>query len=176
MQRSEAMTPGAIFTIGHSNHKSAAFLHLLQDFSIQVIVDVRSAPYSRYVPQFNKKELALLLEQQGVKYIFMGNVIGGKPSDPALSNEHGQVDYEKLAKTEVFQQGIDRLLKGITDGWRVALLCAEEDPAKCHRHWLIAKELELNRGIAVWHLRANGQKERAKGLLGGAFAQMGLFS
>lgn len=175
MQQSQAMKTEALFTIGHSNHESGPFLDLLTGFSVQVVVDVRSAPYSRYVPQFNKNELTLLLEQHGFKYIFMGDVIGGKPSDPTYYDEKGRVQYDRLAKTSIFQQGIDRLLKGIADGWRIALLCAEEDPVKCHRHWLIAKELEIHRGIPVWHLRANGQRARAKELLVEGPEQMDLF-
>ena len=169
------MQTTALFTIGHSNHESETFLELLRGFSIQVIVDVRSAPYSKYVPQFNKKDLAQLLEQHGLQYIFMGDVIGGKPTDPAFYDEQGLVQYDRLAKTPSFQQGIDRLLKGLADGWLIALLCAEEDPIKCHRHWLIAKELERNRGIPVWHLRANGQRVRAQEFLAEGPEQMDLF-
>ncbi len=170
------MTTEELFTIGHSNHEMEEFLRLLESFSIQVVVDVRSAPYSRYVPQYNKRELEQALIGRGFQYIFMGDAIGGKPSDPALNDGQGRVQYDKLVKTMQFQKGIDRLVKGLAAGWRIALLCAEEDPEKCHRHWLIAKEMELKRGIAVWHLRADGRQLRAKELLAKACSQMNLFA
>ena len=170
------MTMEGLYTIGHSNHEMEAFLCLLKDFSVQVVVDVRSAPYSRYVPQYNKRELEQALIGHGFQYIFMGDAIGGKPSDPALHDDQGRVQYDKLAQTAQFQKGIDRLEKGLVAGWRIALLCAEEDPEKCHRHWLIAKELEWSRKIAVWHLRADGRKVRAKELLAGTCSQLNLFA
>ncbi len=152
----------AIFTIGHSNHDVATFLKLLTDNSIQVVVDVRSAPYSRYVPQFNKREIETAILDAGFKYIFMGDSIGGKPSDPQYSDQNGKVNYAGLAESEKFQQGLNRLTKGLQDGWLIALMCAEEDPFKCHRHLLIANELELKRNVPVRHIRFDGSKIRAK--------------
>jgi len=156
------MTTTSIFTIGHSNHDVATFLTLLKDNSIQVVVDIRSSPYSRYVPQFNKKEIEGTFTAAGFKYIFMGAAIGGKPSDPQYIDSNGKVDYGKLAESENFQQGLNRLSRGLQDDWLIALMCAEEDPFKCHRHLLIANELELNRNVPVWHIRSDGSRIRAK--------------
>jgi uncharacterized protein (DUF488 family) len=156
------MQPGSIYTIGHSNQDAATFLQLLKDNAIQVVVDVRSAPYSRYVPQFNKKEIEAAIIGAGLKYIFMGDVVGGKPSDPQYLDANGKVIYDKIAAEQSFQMGLDRLLKGLKDGWVIVLMCAEEDPLKCHRHHLVAKELETKRNIPVWHLRSDGKRIRAK--------------
>jgi uncharacterized protein (DUF488 family) len=145
-----------LFTIGHSSHTMAAFLEMLEAHSIQVVVDVRSAPYSKYVPQFNKSEVEKAIIAAGFKYIFMGDAIGGKPTDPEFLEASGGVSYEKIASSEKFLQGMERLEKGINDGWIIALMCAEEDPLKCHRHLLIARELELRRNISVRHIRSDG--------------------
>ena len=151
----------AIFTIGHSNNDVATFLKLLRGNSIQVIIDVRSAPYSRYVPQFNKREIENTITNAGVKYIFMGNTIGGKPTDPQFTDQNGKVSYGRLAESENFQKGLNRLNKELQNDWLIALMCAEEDPFKCHRHFLIAKELELKRNVPVWHIRSDGSTIRA---------------
>lgn len=164
-----------IFTLGHSNHSTTTFLGLLAAHDLQVVVDVRSAPYSRHVPHFNKRDLAALLERNGYRYLFMGDCIGGKPDDPAFLDGAGHVDYGKIAATERFQKGIDRLLDGLARGWRITLLCAEEDPARCHRQWLIARELEQNRNIPVLHIRADGSLIPAGELFKSCPAQLRLF-
>jgi uncharacterized protein (DUF488 family) len=165
----------SIYTIGHSNQDIVTFLKLLKNNSIQVVVDVRSAPYSRYVPQFNKKEIETAITDAGLQYIFMGDVIGGKPSDPQYLDADGKVMYYKLAASDRFQQGLNRLTKGLDDGWCIALMCAEEDPFKCHRHLLIANELELQRHIPVWHIRSDEPRIRAKEHLEEYSTQLKLF-
>ena len=106
----------SIYTIGHSNQEVEKFLALLKDKAIQVIVDVRSAPYSRYVPHFNKHAIESALNAAGLKYIFMGDMIGGKPSGPQYPDANRKVVYARLAVAETFQQGLDRLIKGLNDG------------------------------------------------------------
>ncbi|MBW2465755.1 MAG: DUF488 domain-containing protein, partial [Deltaproteobacteria bacterium] len=95
-----------IYTIGHSNRDTASLLKLLKDNGIQVLVDVRSAPYSRYVPQFIKQEIEAEVVHAGLQYIFMGDLIGGKPSDPEYQDEDGRARYDTLAASEKFQQGM----------------------------------------------------------------------
>ena len=168
--------PGSlIYTIGHSNHDPAKFLKLLIDNAIQVLVDVRSAPYSRYVPQFNKREVETGVTGAGLKYVFMGDALGGKPSDPQYLHANVNVLYDKLAAADTFQQGLDRLAKGMAAGWIIVLMCAEEDPLKCHRHLLIATELELKRNIPVWHIRSDNTRLRAKSQLQKYSGQLELF-
>ena len=154
-----------LFTIGHSNHCLVLFVELLHRYDISAVADVRSAPYSRYVVHFNKGEIEQTLRSKGIQYLFMGNAIGGKPSDRSLYAPDGAVRYDAVARLATFQAGLDRLQKGLADGWRIGLLCAEEDPAKCHRHLLIAKEMEKERKIPVWHIRADGTLVRARELL-----------
>ena len=164
-----------IYTIGHSNHSVDTLLELLHANTIEVVVDVRSAPYSKYFPQFNKHNLEHKLRNQDFRYLFMGDSIGGKPDNPAFRASDGTIDYARIASTEKFQHGIDRLVKGAAEGWTIALLCAEEQPANCHRHHLIARELECNRNVAVFHIRSDGQLVRARELLQSQPRQINLF-
>jgi uncharacterized protein (DUF488 family) len=145
-----------IYTVGHSNHSSEKFIVLLREHDINVVVDVRSAPYSRYVSHFNKGEIEAALVGAGFKYIFMGDQVGGMPSGPEYAGLKGEPLYEKIAAADSFRKGLARLRKGVEDGWRIVLMCAEEDPCNCHRHHLIARHLKKQCEIEVRHLRADG--------------------
>ena len=122
-----------IYTVGHSDHTTAAFVDLLRDHGITLVVDVRSQPYSRWTPQFNRETLVRDLEEAGFAYQYMGDALGGRPADPALY-EPGQEcpDYGRLAQTAAYQAGIDRLLE-LAEGGRVAVMCSEGDHRRCHR-------------------------------------------
>ncbi|MCX7630433.1 MAG: DUF488 domain-containing protein [Geminicoccaceae bacterium] len=146
-----------IYTIGHSNHPLEKFLELLEEHAIEVLVDVRSQPFSRYVPHFNKPELEKALARKGIRYLFMGRELGGRPNDRSLYDEEGGVDYEKLSETPSFREGLARLIRE-AQKHRIACMCAEEDPAKCHRGWSIAPRL-VKENIKVLHIRANRQTE-----------------
>ncbi len=165
----------SIFTIGHSNIEQASFLHLLLDRSIDVVVDVRSAPYSKYVPQFNKREIEQAVQSQGMHYIFMGDLIGGMPTAPDLLDEEGRPDYLRIAAGDSFKQGIKRLKEGLDKGYRIVLMCAEEKPLACHRHLLIAKALE-DVGISVYHWRHDGSTLRANDHFAQKADQLQLFN
>jgi uncharacterized protein (DUF488 family) len=142
-----------IYTIGHSNHTSDVFVHLLKQHEIQLLVDVRSKPVSRFAAFANKKTLPGLLEREGIRHIFMGNSLGGKPTDPSLQDSDGKPDYVKMRSTDAFQEGISRLIELAKDA-SVALMCAEEDPSKCHRRLLIGPALEES-GVRPLHIRAD---------------------
>jgi uncharacterized protein (DUF488 family) len=165
----------SLYTIGHSNHHIEKFIELLDHWKIQVVVDVRSAPFSSYAPRFNRRQIEECLKLSGFRYLFLGDLIGGKPKDPAFLDGRGRADYAKLATAPSFQSGIDRLEKGLAAGWRIVLMCAEEEPMRCHRHWLIARELELGRHVRVFHLRADGTELRAIDHFGSGPAQLEMF-
>lgn len=148
-----------ILTIGHSNVPAERIIELLKQHGIKVLVDVRSVPYSRYNPQFNRETFQCTLEATGVEYAYAGQYLGGRPDDPTCY-EGGQVQYERIVAKPWYQKGIDRLLE-IADGQQVAIMCSEEDPLHCHRHNLVTQTL-LKRGVIVWHIRSNGQLERTQ--------------
>ncbi len=145
-----------IFTVGHSNHAIETFLGLLRRHEVTTIADVRSAPYSRFAPQFSKKALREALRAEGIKYVFLGGELGARSSDPACY-EHGRVRYDRLARTEAFGEGIGRLIRG-SEVETVAILCTEKDPLDCHRTLLVARQL-VQRGLAVDHILAGGALE-----------------
>ena len=146
-----------VFTIGHSNHSFEAFSDLLRQHEIDVIADVRSTPFSRFNPHFNRNALHKMLSDNGMAYLFLGHELGGRPSDPSCYDENGRVQYNRLAKTPSFHTGVNQILKK-ANRRRIALMCSEKEPLNCHRTLLIAKALE-ERGVSVAHILADGDVE-----------------
>ncbi|GFK94814.1 hypothetical protein NNJEOMEG_02662 [Fundidesulfovibrio magnetotacticus] len=144
-------------TIGLSNHSPERFLELLRLHGIDAVADVRSRPYARYAKHFRKEPLERLLRGAGVAYVFLGHLVGGKPDDPALLGQDGLPDYERIAASPGFAEGIARIVQGARR-YTVALACAEEDPSRCHRSLLIAPALAA-RGVRVLHIRGHGGLE-----------------
>ncbi len=146
-----------IFTVGHSNHSVEEFIALLEGHRVDVVVDVRSAPYSRYTPQFNHTLLAGVLAEAGIEYSFLGGELGGRPVDRSCYDADGRVNYERIAESEQFDDGMRRLLF-TADENRVAVMCSEKEPLDCHRTLLIARAL-VERGFSVQHILADGSME-----------------
>jgi uncharacterized protein (DUF488 family) len=150
--------PARVMTIGHSSQEPAAFVSLLRLHGVTTVVDVRSAPYSRYAPQFNQGALRSLVETAGLRYIWAGDRLGGRPGDPACYRDGvvrvGNLDYGAMARQPSYQEGVRLLLDEAARGL-TAVLCSEEDPRRCHRHRLIEPTLH-ERGVNVLHIRADG--------------------
>lgn len=146
----------SIFTIGHSANEIGKFLTLLNSHKIEVVADVRSAPYSQWQPHYNREHLSAILQKNNIKYIFLGKELGGRSDDPRCHVD-GRVSYQDLAKTEMMQDALRRVVEiGVSDN--IALMCSEKDPLNCHRAVLIAKELaELDK--EVLHILADGTLE-----------------
>jgi uncharacterized protein (DUF488 family) len=143
-----------IYTVGHSNVSQEAFIALLEQHGIEVLVDVRSAPYSKYVPHFNGDALKQAVVRAGVKYLYLGGELGGRPREREFYDTKGHVRYDLIAESPEFREGIERLLRGIQEH-RVAIMCNEEDPHECHRRLLVGRVLTA-RGVAVRHIRGDG--------------------
>lgn len=146
-----------IFTIGHSNHSIKFFIELLHLHGVTALADVRSHPYSRYLPHFNQTEIKPTLLHAGISYVFLGKELGARPSDPNCYVDSKAV-YEKIASTKLFNEGIQRILKG-SKSHRIALMCAEKDPITCHRAILVCQHLR-NRNINIKHILKDGELER----------------
>ena len=146
----------AIYTIGHSNHHIKDFINLLKKHGITAVADVRSSPFSKYNPQFNRKALADTLKQEDIAYVFLGKELGARPDDPCCY-DNGSANFEKMAERPIFKQGIERLLKGM-EQYRIALLCAEKEPLDCHRTILVCHYLR-KMGLPIKHILANGDVE-----------------
>ncbi len=151
------MTNHPIFTIGHSNHALEDFLALLVEHGITAVTDVRSAPYSRFNPQFNRDALAAALKVRNVDYLYLGRELGGRPDDPACY-EGGRIRYERVARTGGFREGIARVVDAAATR-RMALMCAEKEPLDCHRTLLVARALDGEEGVEVTHVLATGELE-----------------
>lgn len=153
------MTPAAfdLFTIGHSNHPIERFLELARGTGITAIADVRSTPASRRYPWFNQARLAPRLAQEGIAYVPLGDVLGGRPRDRRLYRDDGVADYDAMARTDDFRAGLDRVAEGARR-YRVCLMCAEREPLDCHRCLLVARAF-AERGFTVGHVLADGAIE-----------------
>lgn len=146
----------ALYTIGHSTHEAEAFLELLKAHGIEMIADVRSSPYSRMTPQFDREALAALLKRRNVQYVFMGQELGARRSE-ASCYEGDKARYELIAKAPLFLSGLQQVCK-VAGSRRVALLCAEKDPITCHRTVLVCRHLR-EMIPAIRHILSDGTIE-----------------
>lgn len=140
-----------IYTIGYGNRQWKVFIELLKDQFCDYLIDVRSYPSSKFNPSFTQNKLSELCAYEGVRYVFMGDTLGGKPASKALYDDNGKPDYIKMAKTTEFNNGLDRLLVANNKGLNVVLMCSELFPQNCHRALLIGKELSI-RNVDVMHI------------------------
>jgi uncharacterized protein (DUF488 family) len=155
MHNASSGPPDTLWTIGHSNHPFEAFLDLLAQHRIELLVDVRSSPYSGYASQFNREAIGPALGQRAIAYRFLGDRLGGRTDDPQFCDPQGRVLYGQLAESAGFRQGIEQLLGEIARR-RVAILCGEEDPTDCHRRLLVGR-VARQRGVRVVHIRGDGR-------------------
>lgn len=132
-------------------------MDLLRSQSIEVVVDTRSYPYSNHAPQYDREALKKTLRKAGVKYVDMGEQLGGRPRGEEFYDGKGHVLYDRVAASGFFRDGLSRVEKG-TENHNVALLCSEENPAVCHRKLLVGRVL-AERGFAVQHIRGDGRMQ-----------------
>ena len=145
-----------VFTVGHSTHTQERFKELLLQHRITAVADVRSAPYSRRHPQFNRAELAEWLAEADIAYVFLGRELGGRSDNPS-DYENGRVCYDRLQAKPAFGLGVERIIRGAMNQ-RIALVCSEKEPLNCHRSLLVAQAL-ADRGVSVNHILADGSLE-----------------
>lgn len=146
----------SVLTLGHSNHSLPRVIELLHAQKVTAVADVRSQPYSRLHPEFNRESLTDALTEHGIVYVFLGRELGGRSDDPACY-ENGRVQYERVADGSLFKAGLQRAIEG-AGAYRLALLCAEKEPLVCHRALLVSRALEAA-GVAVAHIHADGRLE-----------------
>ena len=143
-----------VLTIGHSSHTTEVLFDLLARHRVTALADVRSVPYSRFNPQFNRDRFAAALKASGIEYAYLGRELGGRSDDPSCY-EHGRIRYDRLALTPQFRDGLERILRGAEEHC-VALMCAEKEPLHCHRALLVGHELD-RRGVDVAHILPDGR-------------------
>lgn len=145
-----------LYTIGHSTHTAEKVIALLREHAVTAVADVRSRPYSRMNPQFNRDAFCSRLKDAGIAYVFLGRELGARSDDRACY-ENGKVQYDRLAQTPLFAKGLERILRGMKTQ-RIALMCAEKDPLTCHRAILVCRHL-VARGVRVAHILEDGRLE-----------------
>jgi uncharacterized protein (DUF488 family) len=155
MSASTAATGRRILSIGHSNQSLEAFLDLIRLHQIEVLVDARSHPHSRHAPHFDARPLKGAVNAAGIKYLYLGKELGGRPAGAEFYDADGHVLYGLVAQSPLFLEGIRRLEEG-AQKYRIALMCSEENPTSCHRRLLIGRVLAA-RGITLDHIRGDGQ-------------------
>ncbi|KAA2245402.1 DUF488 domain-containing protein [Chitinophaga agrisoli] len=154
-----------LYTIGHGRRTITELIELLHTYQIRYLIDVRSIPYSRFNPQFNRNQLQTALALQGIRYVFMGDSLGGRPSDPDCYQTDGCVNYEVISAKDSFKDSIRRLQKAYAQNVPLAIMCSESDPARCHRSKLIGAVL-VQEQVIVHHIDEKGLiKEQMMGIV-----------
>ncbi|HRK34939.1 MAG TPA: DUF488 domain-containing protein [Candidatus Hydrogenedentes bacterium] len=147
-----------LYTIGHSNHAMERFCALLEMHKVACVADVRSSPYSQWVPHFSKAPLEKTLNAAGFQYVFLGRHLGARREEESCYID-GQAQYANIAKLPLFREGLDRVLAE-SQRHNLALLCSEADPVTCHRAILICRELlRLNPALPISHILNDGTVE-----------------
>lgn len=123
-----------VATLGHSNKTIETFLAVLEKHEIEILVDVRSLPVSRFCPHFNKIALHAALAERDIQYLYRGKNLGGRGVNVG------------------WDEAIEELMCLAEDEKRVVVLCSEGDYQKCHRYTTITPALE-ERGIRVVHIQ-----------------------
>lgn len=162
--------PNIVYTIGHSNHSIERFIELLATHGATAVADVRSHPYSSFNPQFNRERLRVALKRAGLAYVFLGRELGARSEDQSCYVD-GRVQYDRLARTRLFQEGLARVSEG-TRAYRIALMCAEKDPLTCHRAILVCRHLAAQ-GISAQHILEDGRIEGHDEALSRLLAELG---
>ncbi len=152
MSRSEPIT---LYTLGHSRHAIEAFVDLAARHGVSLIVDVRGQPYSRFNPQYNRERFKDALAEHAIDYLWLGDRLGGRPKEPEYHGSDGKVLWDKLRRRPAVLEGLDELLRRAGEA-RLALVCAEEDPMRCHRRLLLTPPL-VERGARILHIRGDGR-------------------
>ena len=143
----------SLYSIGHSTHPVTIFIELLQKHDIEAVADVRSSPYSRFNPQYNRESLKRSLNSSDIAYVFLGDELGARRREEECYR-NGEIDFKLVQELPLFLSGIDRLLKG-SEKMRIAIMCAEKDPLRCHRTFLVSDYL-ASRDVDIQHILADG--------------------
>lgn len=143
-----------IYTIGYGNRSIHTFIQLLTKYQINILIDVRTTPFSRYQPDFRNRNLELHLINSSIRYLYLGSELGGKPSDPSCYT-NGAIDYTKVSSKLFFLKGIEEIRTLNSEGFTIAVMCAEQSPARCHRKLLIGEYLE-EQGYEILHVDKDG--------------------
>ncbi len=148
-----------LYSIGYATKPIDTFIGQLQRYGVNAVADVRSVPYSKAFHDYHQEALAESLKQSNIHYVYLGAELGPRSKDDSHYDECGQVQFDRLAQSPLYQQGVERLKTGLRKGMTIALMCAEKDPADCHRSLLIGYDLQRRLGLEVEHITHDGAIE-----------------
>ncbi|MDR2194638.1 MAG: DUF488 domain-containing protein [Treponema sp.] len=144
-----------IYTIGSSIHTTQEFTTLLKKYDINALADVRSVPYSKHTPQFNKEVLTTILKEKSIHYLDFSKEFGARREEHAAYTNH-RVDFSKVIKLPDFLYGVERINTGILKGYNIVLMCTEKNPLDCHRFSLVSRALVDILAVDVDHILFDG--------------------
>ena len=145
------MDTPVIYTIGHSTHHADYFLELLREYGVNCIIDVRSVAASSYNPQYNEEPFKNFLKNNKIIYMHFAEEFGARQTDPNLLDDEGKLDFDKVRKSWLFKNGLERVWQGVEKGYVMALMCSESEPLDCHRFSMVSIGLEED-GFEVKHI------------------------
>ncbi len=135
-----------IYTIGYWGHERATFFSLLTRHGVNLLIDVRSYPLSRYMPYFSRDALEACLRSWGVAYCYLGRDLGGRRLATGIEDAVS------------FARGVERVMEAWRRAYRITIMCTEEDPRHCNRAGRVAPAL-IALGAQVVHIRGDGRLE-----------------
>lgn len=157
-------TKARLFSIGYATKPIEVFIQHLRQYGISAVADVRSVPYSKAFHDYHQEALTAYLKQQGIHYVYLGEELGPRSKNDDHYDECGQVQFDRLMQSELYLQGVDRVKTGLAKGLSIALMCAEKDPADCHRSLLIGYDLQRRCGVDLDHITHDGLLESQSAL------------
>jgi uncharacterized protein (DUF488 family) len=144
-----------VYTIGYSGFKINDFIEELHKHGINLVVDVRSKPYSQFFSEYNKEKLEAFLKGEKIYYRNFADEFGARQTNNSYFT-HGYMDYELFSQSNSFLNGFDKIVKALEMGYKPVLMCAEKDPFNCHRAILVSRAFSLN-GYNIEHLLPNNE-------------------
>ena len=154
----------SLYTIGHSRHAIDTFIDLAENFGISLFIDVRGQPYSRFNPQYNRERFRDALAEHGIDYSWLGDRLSGRPTEAKFYGVDGKVLWHELSRWPALHEGLTEVLERAASE-RLALVCAEEDPMRCHRRFLLTPPL-TERGARVLHIRGDSRLQSEEEMRG----------
>jgi uncharacterized protein (DUF488 family) len=150
-----------IYTMGYSAFALEDFIETAKSFGIKLVVDVRSLPYSKHYPDYNKESLEKILSAHNIFYRNYAKEFGAQQTRKDFFSPEGFLDYEKFVKSDDFMRGFSKIKKSLEKNYTLAFLCAEKDPSVCHRSIMVARPF-CESGLTVNHILQNGDTETQK--------------
>lgn len=148
-----------VYAIGHSNYPFDKLIDILRKYDINCVVDIRQTPYSKYNTQYNREAFSENIKELGFTYIYMGKEFGATRQTKDSYTPRGYADFEKAVHEDIFKEGVNRLKKGCSMGYKIVLLGAMQEPIRCHRAIMVGRQLSKE-GFDVKYIMHEGHIEK----------------